>query len=148
MTLKNTITERIKELMKARSLEEVKILRNVQAVIKQIEIDRRVELQDTDVLEILQKQIKQRQESLDIFVANGRDDLANKERFEIDAISQFLPSQLGDDELQAIVKDTIASLNASGMGDMGKVMNAVKAATVGRADPTNISKMVKSALQA
>ncbi len=148
MTLKNTITERIKELMKARSLEEVKILRNVQAVIKQIEIDRRVELQDTDVLEILQKQIKQRQESLDIFVANGRDDLANKERFEIDAISQFLPSQLGDDELQAIVKDTIASLNASGMGDMGKVMNAVKAATVGRADPANISKMVKSALQA
>lgn len=148
MTLKNTITERIKELMKARSLEEVKILRNVQAVIKQIEIDRRIELQDTDVLEILQKQIKQRQESLDIFVANGRDDLANKERFEIDAISQFLPTQLSDDELQVIVKDTIANLNASGMGDMGKVMNAVKAATVGRADPANISKMVKSALQA
>lgn len=148
MNLKTTITERIKELMKARSLEEVKILRNVQAVIKQIEIDRRVELQDADVLEILQKQIKQRQESLSIFVANGREDLANKERFEIDAISQFLPTPLSDDELQAIVKATITDLGATGMGDMGKVMNAVKAATVGRADPAAISQLVKSTLQA
>lgn len=148
MNLKTTIIERIKELMKARSLEEVKILRNVQAVIKQIEIDRRVELQDADVLEILQKQIKQRQESLSIFVANGREDLANKERFEIDAISQFLPTPLSDDELQAIVKATITDLGATGMGDMGKVMNAVKAATVGRADPAAISQLVKSSLQA
>ncbi len=148
MNLKTTIIERIKELMKARSLEEVKILRNVQAVIKQIEIDRRVELQDADVLEILQKQIKQRQESLSIFVANGREDLANKERFEIDAISQFLPAPLSDDELQAIVKATITDLGATGMGDMGKVMNAVKAATVGRADPAAISQLVKSSLQA
>lgn len=148
MNIKNIISERTKELMKARNLEEVKILRNVQAVIKQIEIDRQVELDDNAILDILQKQIKQRQESLGIFVANGRDDLADKERFEINTISQFLPAQLSDDELQAIVQNTIQKLDAKGMGDMGKVMNDVKSATVGRADPANISKFVKTALQA
>lgn len=148
MNIKNIISERTKELMKARNLEEVKILRNVQAVIKQIEIDRQVQLDDNAILDILQKQIKQRQESLGIFVANGRDDLANKERFEINTISQFLPAQLSDDELQAIVQNTIQKLDAKGMGDMGKVMNDVKSATVGRADPANISKFVKTALQA
>lgn len=148
MSLKNTISEQIKTLMKERQLEQVKVLRNVQAVIKQIEIDRQIELDDTGVLDILQKQIKQRQESLAIFEQNGRDDLANKERFEIDAISRFLPEALSDDEVQAIVADTITKLGATSMSDMGKVMSEVKAATAGRADPANISKMVKVALQA
>lgn len=148
MSLKTTINEQIKTLMKDRQLEKVKVLRNVQAVIKQIEIDRQIELDDTGVLDILQKQIKQRQESLTIFEQNGRDDLANKERFEIDIISQFLPQPLSSDELYAIVKDAIIKLDAKAMSDMGKVMNAVKSATVGRADPALISQIVKASLQA
>ncbi len=146
MTLKDTLTDTIKTAMKARELEKVKILRNVQAVIKQIEIDRQVTLNDADVLDILQKQIKQRQESLTVFENNNRDDLAQKERFEIDVISTFLPEALSDSELADIVNSTIARLNATTMADMGKVMNDVKAQTVGRADPAVISRLVKLAL--
>ncbi len=146
MTLKDTLSDTIKTAMKARELEKVKILRNVQAVIKQIEIDRQISLDDTGVLDILQKQIKQRQESLSVFETNNRDDLAQKERYEIDVIRQFLPEALSDSELASIVNNTISQLNASTMADMGKVMNDVKAQTVGRADPAVISRLVKHAL--
>ena len=100
-SLKDTLTDQVKVAMKARELEKVKVLRNVQAVIKQIEIDRQVTLDDNAVLEILQKQVKQRQESLAIFTANGREDLAQKEQFEIDIISTFLPQAMSEDEVAA-----------------------------------------------
>lgn len=147
MSLKNAISEHIKTLMKARQLEEVKILRNVQAVIKQIEIDRQIVLSDIEILDILQKQIKQRQESLAIFVDNGRDDLANKERLEIETIHQFLPEPLADDELKTIITNTISELGASSISDMGKVVNAVKQRVAGRADPAIIAQFIKQALQ-
>lgn len=148
MTLKVTLTDTIKTAMKAKNMEQVKVLRNVQAVIKQVEIDGQTELDDKDVLAILQKQIKQRQESLGIYTANGRDDLAQKERFEIDVISAFLPEQLSDDKLIAIINETISELGASGMKDMGRVMNTVKDKTAGQADPAVISGLVKKALTA
>lgn len=148
MTLKTTLTNTIKTAMKAKNMEQVKVLRNVQAVIKQVEIDGQTELDDKDVLAILQKQIKQRQESLGIYTANGRDDLAQKEQFEIDVISAFLPEQLSDDKLIAIINETIGELGASGMKDMGRVMNAVKDKTTGQADPAVISRLVKKALTA
>ncbi|MDO4441961.1 MAG: GatB/YqeY domain-containing protein [Moraxella sp.] len=148
MTLKTTLTDAVKTAMKAKEMEQVKVLRNVQAVIKQIEIDGQKELDDKEVLAILQKQIKQRQESLGIYTANGRDDLAQKEQFEIDVISQFLPAQLSDDELTTIVTATILELGAEGMKDMGRVMNVVKDKTAGQADPTVISGLVKKALTA
>ncbi|OPH34491.1 GatB/YqeY domain-containing protein [Moraxella lacunata] len=148
MTLKATLTDTIKTAMKAKNMEQVKVLRNVQAVIKQVEIDGQTELDDKDVLAILQKQIKQRQESLGIYTANGRDDLAQKEQFEIDVISAFLPEQLSDDKLIAIINETIGELGASGMKDMGRVMNAVKDKTTGQADPAVISGLVKKALTA
>lgn len=148
MSLKQAITDTIKTAMKAKNMEQVKVLRNVQAVIKQAEIDGQSELDDKDVLAILQKQIKQRQESLGIYTANGRDDLAQKEQFEIDAISAFLPEQLSDDKLIAIINETISELDASGMKDMGRVMNAVKDKTTGQADPAVMSKFVKQALTA
>lgn len=144
--LKDTIMDTVKTEMKAKNLEVVKVLRNVLAVIKQIEIDRKIALDDTGVLEILQKQIKQRKESLAIFEDNGRDDLAQKERFEIDAIAQFLPTALTDAEIASIINNTIARLNATSMQDMGKVMNEVKTATAGRADPAALSQLVKKAL--
>lgn len=146
--LKTTLTEAVKTAMKAKEMEQVKLLRNVQAAIKQIEIDKQVSLDDKGVLEILQKQIKQRQESHAIYVSNGRDDLAQKEQFEIDVISQFLPAQLSDDELNAIIIATIGELSASDMKDMGRVMNAVKDKTTGQADPAVISGLVKKALGA
>lgn len=148
MTLKATLTDSIKTAMKAKHMEQVKVLRNVQAVIKQVEIDGQTELNDKDVLAILQKQIKQRQESLGIYTANGRDDLAQKEQFEIDVISAFLPEQLSDDKILAIINETISELGASGMKDMGRVMNAVKDKTAGQADPAVMSGLVKKALTA
>ena len=145
--LKNTITESVKTAMKARELEKVKVLRNVQSVIKQIEIDRQIELDDTGVLEILQKQLKQRQESLAVFTDNGRDDLAQKEQFEIDIINEFMPQQMSDEALAELVNEEIASQGATSMKDMGKVMGALKAKTTGQADPATVSKLVKLALQ-
>ena len=133
--------------MKAREIERVKVMRNVQAVIKQIEIDRRVELDDADVLDVLQKQLKQRQESLAIFTENDRDDLATKEQFEIDIINEFMPKQMDDSEIAALVNTEIATQGATSMRDMGAVMAVLKKKTAGRADPALISKLVKEALQ-
>lgn len=146
--LKSALTEAVKNAMKAKEMDKVKVLRNVQAAIKQIEIDEQVELDDKAVLAILQKQIKQRQESLQIYQTNGREDLAAQESFEIQIISQFLPAQLDESALNDIIAATISQLNADGMKDMGKVMNAVKEQTVGQADPAIISALVKKALTA
>ncbi|MDN6275595.1 GatB/YqeY domain-containing protein [Psychrobacter sp.] len=145
--LKQALADNIKTSMKARELERVKVLRNVQSVVKQIEIDRQIELDDSDVLEVLQKQLKQRQESLAIFTENGRDDLAAKEQFEIDLINEFMPQQIDDNELAALVSAEIAEQGATSMRDMGSVMGALKSKTAGRADPAVISKLVKNALQ-
>ncbi|WP_296240383.1 MULTISPECIES: GatB/YqeY domain-containing protein [unclassified Psychrobacter] len=145
--LKQTLSDNVKVSMKARELERVKVLRNVQAVIKQIEIDRQIELDDAQVLDILQKQLKQRHESLTIFTENNRDDLATKEQFEIDIINEFMPKQMDDAELAALVNAEIATQGATSMRDMGSVMGVLKNKTAGRADPALISKLVKDALQ-
>lgn len=145
-TIKDTLTDVVKTAMKARELEKVKVLRNVQAVIKQIEIDRQITLDDPGVLDILQKQTKQRQESLAIFAANGREDLAQKEQFEIDVISQFLPQPMSEAEIANLVAAEIAEQGATSMQQMGAVMNSLKVKTAGRADPALISKLVKATL--
>lgn len=145
--LKQTLSDTIKTSMKARELERVKVLRNVQSVVKQIEIDRQTELDDAQVLEVLQKQLKQRHESLSIFTENGRDDLASKEQFEIDIINEFMPKQMDDAELAALVNAEIKEQGAASMRDMGSVMGVLKNKTAGRADPALISKLVKDALQ-
>lgn len=145
--LKQTLSDTIKTSMKARELERVKVLRNVQSVVKQIEIDRQTELDDAQVLEVLQKQLKQRHESLSIFTENGRDDLASKEQFEIDIINEFMPKQMDDAELAALVNAEIKEQGATSMRDMGSVMGVLKNKTAGRADPALISKLVKEALQ-
>ncbi|WP_201564609.1 GatB/YqeY domain-containing protein [Psychrobacter sp. CMS30] len=145
--LKQSLSDSIKTSMKARELERVKVLRNVQSVVKQIEIDRQTELDDAQVLEVLQKQLKQRHESLTIFTENGRDDLANKEQFEIDIINEFMPKQMDDAELATLVNAEIAEQGATSMRDMGSVMGVLKNKTAGRADPALISKLVKDALQ-
>ena len=145
--LKQSLAADIITSMKAHNIERVKVLRNVQAVIKQIEIDRQTVLDDADVLEVLQKQLKQRHESLTIFTENNRDDLAVKEQFEIDIINEFMPKQMDDVELAALVNAEIAAQGATSMRDMGGVMGVLKTKTAGRADPAIISKLVRQALQ-
>ena len=145
--LKQSLAADIITSMKAHNIERVKVLRNVQAVIKQIEIDRQTVLDDADVLEVLQKQLKQRHESLTIFTENNRDDLAVKEQFEIDIINEFMPKQMDDAEIAALVNAEIAAQGATSMRDMGGVMGVLKTKTAGRADPAIISKLVRQALQ-
>ncbi|MBE0442365.1 MAG: GatB/YqeY domain-containing protein [Psychrobacter sp.] len=145
--IKQNLSDSIKLSMKARELERVKVLRNIQAVIKQIEIDRQTELDDDQVLEVLQKQLKQRHESLGIFTENSRDDLAAKEQFEINIINEFMPKQMDNEELTALVQAEVAEQGATSMRDMGSVMGVLKNKTAGRADPAIISKLVKEALQ-
>ncbi len=144
--LKQTITEAVKTAMKAREMDKVKVLRNVQAVIKQVEIDKQITLDDAETLKILQKQVKQRQEALAIFRANGREDLAEKEQFEINIIDEFLPQSMTETEILALVDAEISKQGATSMRDMGNVMNALKVQTAGRADPALISKLVKARL--
>ncbi len=146
--LQNTITEAVKTAMKARQIDQVKVLRNLQAAIKQVQIDGGKDLKDADILQILQKQVKQRNESLAIYQKNGRDDLAQKEQFEINVISNFLPTPLSDDDILIIVTETVAKLGASGMKDMGQVMSVVKEQTLGLADPAVVSGVVKKVLTA
>lgn len=146
--LQNTITEAVKTAMKARQMDQVKVLRNLQAAIKQVQIDGGKDLKDADILQILQKQVKQRNESLAIYQKNGRDDLAQKEQFEINVISSFLPTPLSDDDILIIVTETVAKLGASGMKDMGQVMGVVKEQTLGLADPAVVSSVVKKVLTA
>lgn len=145
--LKQHLADTIVTSMRAREIERVKVLRNVHAVIKQIEIDRRIELEDADVLDVLQKQLKQRQESLAIFTENDRKDLAVKEQFEIDIINEYMPKQMDDSEIAALVSSEIAAQGATSMRDMGAVMGELKKKTAGRADPGLISKLVRDALQ-
>ena len=111
--LKDRITEQVKTSMNPRELEKVKVLRNIQSVIKQIEIDRKIDLDDAGVLEILQKQLKQRQESLKVFQDNGREDLAQKEQFEINIIDEFMPQQMSESELAELINQEIAAQGAS-----------------------------------
>lgn len=144
--IKATITDTLKTAMKARNMDKVKVLRGLQAAIRKIEIDDRIELDDTAVLGVLQKQIKQRQESLTIYKDNGRDDLAEKEQFEMTVLQEFMPEQMSEKEILELIQSEIVELGASSMKDMGKVMGAMKEKTTGKADPAIVSKLVKQSL--
>lgn len=144
--MKARIMDELKTAMKAREMGTVSVLRSLQAAIKQIEIDKQVELDDSGVLDVLQKQIKQRQESLKIYTENDRADLADKEQAELDVLMTFMPEQLSEEALLEMVNAEIAAQGASSMKDMGKVMGALKAKVAGQADPAVISKLVKQQL--
>lgn len=145
-TLKNQITDNLVTAMKAKEQDKVNVFRSIQAAIKQIEIDKQITLDDSGVLSVLQKQVKQRQESLSIYKDNGRNDLADKEEFEINLISQFLPTPLTEEEITSIVHDVVNELQATSIKDMGKVMNEIKSRTAGKADLSVISSLVKKIL--
>ena len=145
-TLKNQITEVLKATMRAKEMSKLTVIRGLQAAIKQIEIDERIELDDTQVLAVIEKQIKQRKESVKAFEGAGRDDLASKEQAELEILSQFLPEAMTEEELDSIIAQTISAQEATSMKDMGKVMNSLRPLIAGRADPSQVSAKIKAKL--
>jgi len=146
MTLKERITEDMKAAMRAKETERLGAIRMLTAAIKQKEVDERVELDDAGIIAIVDKLLKQRKDSIDAFEKAGRQDLADKERAEVAVLSAYLPARLSAEEIAAEVKAIVTALGASGPGDMGKVMGAVKAKLAGKADMGQASAAVKAAL--
>jgi len=146
VTLKERITEDMKAAMRASEKERLSTIRMVQAAIKQREVDERIALDDAQVIAVLEKMVKQRRESIVQFEAGGRADLADKEKAEIVVITAYLPEQLSEAEVDALIQEAIAATGAASMKDMGKVMGAVKAKAAGRADMGAVSARIKVAL--
>ena len=146
MTLKEQITEDMKTAMRAKDSERLGTIRLLLSAIKQKEVDERVVLDDTMVVAIVDKLIKQRKDSIEAFQKAERKDLADKEASEMMVLQAYLPARLSAEEVTAAVKAIVTSLGASGPGDMGKVMGAVKAQLAGKADMGQVSAAVKAAL--
>ena len=146
MSLKEQIKNDIKEAMRAKETAKRDTLRNIQASIKQIEVDERKEVTDSDVEAILMKYMKQREDAKAQFTEAGRDDLVEKEDAEIAIVKIYLPEPMDDAELESVLKEVIASVGAESMKDMGKVMGAAKSAIGSRADGGRINQTVKKLL--
>ena len=146
MSLKEQINKDLKQAMKAKETKKRDALRLLNSAFKQIEIDERKELNDEDVIKIIQKQVKQRNDSIEQYKKAGRDDLVAKEQQEINYYKTYLPVQLDDDELENIIKEIIASVGATSMRDMGKVMSVATKLLVGKADGKRINLSVKKLL--
>lgn len=146
MSLKAQITEDMKTAMRAKDRERLGTIRLLQAAIKQKEVDERIELDDVAVVAIVDKLIKQRKDSITAFELAARQDLADKEKAEMAVLVAYLPARLSAEEVTSAVQATVASLGASGPGDMGRVMGAVKAQLAGKADMGLVSAAVKAAL--
>lgn len=146
MPLKDQITEDMKSAMRARASERLGTIRLLLAAIKQKEVDERIQLDDVAVVAIVDKLIKQRKDSIEAFQKAERKDLVDKEAAELVVLQAYLPARLSVSEVQAEVQAIVAALGASGPGDMGKVMAAVKAKLTGKADMGQVSAAVKAAL--
>jgi uncharacterized protein YqeY len=146
MTLKSRITEDMKSAMRAHDAARLSTVRMLLAAIKQREVDERIELTDADVLSVIEKMVKQRKESIAQFEAGKRQDLANRERAEIDVLSAYLPAQAPEAEIDAEIAAAMASTGAAGMAGMGKVMSVLKPKLAGRADMGAVSARVKAKL--
>ena len=145
-TLKTQITDALKTSMRAKDMATVTVLRGLQAAIKQIEIDERIELDESRVLTVIEKQIKQRKESIKAYEGANRQDLASKEQAELEIISQFLPAAMTEEELDSVIEQTILAQQATSIKDMGKVMNSLRPIIAGRADPAQVSAKIKAKL--
>ncbi|MDH4040616.1 MAG: GatB/YqeY domain-containing protein [Gammaproteobacteria bacterium] len=141
-----TIKAAMKDAMKARDKERLGTIRLILSEFKRIEVDERIELDDARALAVLDKMVKQRRDSADQYQKAGRDELEAQENYEIGVIQEFLPAQLGEDELSAMVDAAIAASDATGMQAMGAVMARLKPQLQGRADIGAVSQLVKSRL--
>ena len=146
MSLKDRITDDMKAAMRAKDTGRLGTIRLLTAAIKQKEVDERIELDDTAVVAVVDKMLKQRKDSIEAFEKAGRQDLVDKETAEAAVLQAYLPARLSPEEVSAEVKAIVAELGAKGPGDMGKVMGAVKARLAGKADMGQVSAAVKAAL--
>jgi uncharacterized protein YqeY len=146
MTLKERITEDMKTAMRSGEKDRLAVIRLLQAAIKQREVDERITLDDAQVTSVLEKMIKQRKESVVAFEKGARADLVAKENAEIAVLQPYLPAQLSDAELDALIADAISSTGAASIKDMGKVMGIVKSKAAGKADMGAVGARIKSRL--
>ncbi|HSH53527.1 MAG TPA: GatB/YqeY domain-containing protein [Methylotenera sp.] len=146
MSLKAQISEDMKTAMRAKDSARLGAIRLLQAAIKQREVDERIELTDTDVIAAIEKMLKQRRDSIAAYESANRQDLADVEKFEVTVLQTYLPQQLTEEELNAILEKVVSETGASGIKDMSKVMAAIKPLVVGRADMGKISGLIKTRL--
>ena len=146
MPLREQLNEDIKTAMKAREADKLAALRLMLSAVKQREVDERITLDDAGVIAVVEKMIKQRKDSIEAFEKASRQELADKEKFEISVLEAYLPKQLSAAEVDAVIADAIASTGAKSPADMGKVMGIVKPKLAGRADMGKVSGLVKARL--
>lgn len=146
--LRARITADMKDAMRAKDSKKLGVIRLVQAAIKQIEVDQRITLNDNQIVEVIEKMLKQRRGSIVEFEKAGRDDLIAQEQFEIDLIQDYLPEQLSDTEVTTIIKAAISESGAASVKDMGNVMAVIKPQLQGKADMGKVSAQVKELLGA
>jgi hypothetical protein len=146
MTLKEQIKSDIKDAMRAKDTRKRDTLRNIQASIKQIEVDERRDVSNEDIERILLKYAKQREDAIVQFKEAGRDDLVEKDQAELELVQSYLPKPFTDEELEDILKEVISTVGATSMKDMGKVMGSAKKAVGSRADGGRVNVIVKKIL--
>jgi len=146
VSLKDRLNEELKTAMREKEVVKRDSIRAINTMIKQIEIDERRVLDDTDIFKLIQKGIKQREEAIAQYTTASRDDLVQKEKEQLDIFMQYLPKQLSEDELEAKMKEIINEVNATSLKDMGKVMGTASKKFAGVADGKRINEMVKKLL--
>lgn len=146
MSLKAQISEDMKTAMRAKDMQKLGVIRLLQAAIKQREVDERIELDDAAVIAAIEKMLKQRRDSIAAFEGANRMDLADQEKFEVTVLQAYLPAQLSEEEINAIIAKVVAETGAAGAKDMGKVVGAVKPLVAGKADMAKVSGLIKAAL--
>jgi uncharacterized protein len=146
MSLKAQISEDMKTAMRAKDMQKLGVIRLLQAAIKQREVDERIELDDAAVISAIEKMLKQRRDSIAAFEGANRMDLADQEKFEVTVLQAYLPAQLSEEEINAIIAKVVAETGAAGAKDMGKVVGAVKPLVAGKADMAKVSGLIKAAL--
>ena len=146
MSLKEQLKSDLKDAMRAKEIAKRDSIRAINTMIKQIEVDQRIELDDNEIIKLIQSGIKKREESITQYKDANRDDLVQKEQEQIDIFKLYLPKQLSDEELEDIIKNIIKEVGATSMKDMGKIMNPAKEKVGGSADGKRINEMVKKLL--
>ena len=146
ITLKEKVTEAMKDAMRAKDTARLGAIRLLLAAIKQREVDERIELTDADVISVIEKMLKQRRDSITAFESANRTDLADIEKYEVSVLQTYMPKQMSDAEISAIVDQVIADSGALGAKDMGKVVGLVKPLVAGMADMGKVSGLIKAKL--
>jgi uncharacterized protein YqeY len=146
VSIKDQIMNDMKSFMKSKDMDRLAAIRLLQAAIKQKEIDEQIELDDSQVLAVIEKMLKQRKDSIEAFTKANRQDLVDKESFEVSILSQYMPEQMSEDELISLIENEINKLESKDMSQMGKVISNLKNQVSGRADMAKVSQLVRQKL--